>query len=312
MTDPRSVESPEVLDSLRLACASVRGSVDGSLLELCRRRVAMLLGVAEEDAAPPWGDVDTAKLADLMSWAESVSFDDRDRAALALAEQFVIDVSGVADGPLASSAGVLGAEIGPLVQGLYLLDVGMRIEVVLGQLVGESITSADWAWPGADSEIPADPMDAIMAMMAAVGRLQVLDPVTKELVRLRGARLHQCRRCQSVRSVAAIDAGASEELLGADDPVAISSLSLATAASIELVDATFIGRPALDDELRGRLTREMDSTELVELVGYLLRNACNKIAVAFGADAAIVDEGFEFQIIDAAGETITVDAPTLG
>ena len=40
-----------------------------------------------------------------------------------------------------------------------------------------------------------------------------------------------------------------------------------------------------------------------------MRNSANKIAVAFGADAAIVDEGFEYQMIAADGETITVGAP---
>ena len=308
MTDPRAIESPEVLDALQRACAAVRAAMDPALLELCRLRIAGLLGDDAEAAARPWGAVHAEKVALLAEWPGADAFDDRDRAALALAEQFVLDVGGVVTGPLAESAGVLGAEVGPLVQGLYLLDVGQRVQIVLGRLFGETVTSSDWAWPADDAAIPADPMVAIMEVMAAVGRLQLLDPVTKELVRLRGARLHRCRRCQSVRSVAALDAGATDELLAAEDPGSVTTLSLSAQASVELVDATFLGRPELDDELFGRLTRDMDSEELVELVDYLLRNACNKIAVAFGADAAIVDEGFEYQVIDAAGETVTVDA----
>jgi hypothetical protein len=54
-----------------------------------------------------------------------------------------------------------------------------------------------------------------------------------------------------------------------------------------------------------------NSQELVEIVSYLMRNACNKIPVAFGVDDAIVEEGFEYQMIDASGETVTVDASML-
>jgi hypothetical protein len=42
-----------------------------------------------------------------------------------------------------------------------------------------------------------------------------------------------------------------------------------------------------------------------------LRNACNKIPVAFGVDDALVEEGFEYQIIDASGDTVTVDVSAL-
>jgi len=82
-------------------------------------------------------------------------------------------------------------------------------------------------------------------------------------------------------------------------------------AALELVDAMFVGPQVIDQELVGRLTQSYDSGELVEIVSYLLRNACNKIPVAFGVDDAIVEEGFEYQVIDASGETVTVDASAL-
>jgi len=309
-SDPRSVEAPEVLASLAVACESIRGACDGTLLELARRRVAMLLNNEAEVQAKAWGAISETQIAELGSWPTSDAFDERQKAALAMTEQFVIDVTGVLAGPLAASAGALGAEIGPLVQALYLLDVGQRVDLVLTTLLGDTVTTESWAW-GATGEIPADPMVAIMAMLAAVGRLQLVDPVTKELIRLRGARLHECRRCQTVRSVAALNAGANDELLNADDPASISQLSTGTLAALELVDAMFVGPPVIDQELVGRLTQSYDSGELVEIVSYLLRNACNKIPVAFGVDDAIVEEGFEYQVIDASGETVTVDASAL-
>jgi alkylhydroperoxidase family enzyme len=310
MSDPREVDAPEVLAALAVACESVRAACDDTLLELARRRVAVLLNNEAELTAKPWGPISEVQAAELSSWPTSDAFDERQKAALALTEQFVIDVTGVLTGPLAASAGALGAEVGPFVQALYLLDVGQRSGVVLGALLGETITTDTWAW-GASGEVPADPMAAIMDMLAATGRLQVVDPVTKELMRLRGARLHQCRRCQSVRSVAALNAGADAALLGAEDPASIGKLSAGTLAVLDLVDAMFVGPPAIDQELFGRLTQSYDSEELIEIVSYLMRNACNKIPVAFGADDAIVEEGFEYQVIDASGETVTVDASAL-
>ena len=307
MSDPRATEAPEVFAALSVAAESVRRACDPALLELARCRVATLLNNEAELAARPWGSVSDLQLAELGTWPSSSAFDDREKAALALTEQFVIDVTGVLAGPLAASAGALGAEIGPFVQGLYLLDVGQRVDVVLGTLSGAHVSTEAWAW-GASGEIPSDPMVAIMGVLAAIGRLQSVDPVTKELVRLRGARLHQCRRCQSVRSVAAIHAGADDELLNAENPASFASVTPGTRAALDLVDATFVGPPEIDAELCDRLMQSYDSKELVELVSYLMRNACNKIPVAFGVDDAIVDEGFEYQVIDASGETVTVDA----
>ena len=310
MSDPREVDAPELLAALAVACESVRASCDNTLVELARRRVAVLLNNETELTAKPWGPISELHAAELSSWPTSDAFDERQKAALALTEQFVIDVTGVLAGPLAASAGALGAEIGPFVQALYLLDVGQRAGVVLSALLGETITTDTWAW-GASGEIPADPMAAIMDVLAATGRLKVVDPVTKELMRLRGARLHQCRRCQSVRSVAALNAGADAALLGAEDPASVGKLSAGTLAVLDLVDAMFVGPPVIDQELFGRLTQSYDSEELVEIVSYLMRNACNKIPVAFGADDAIVEEGFEYQVIDGSGETVTVDASAL-
>jgi AhpD family alkylhydroperoxidase len=139
--------------------------------------------------------------------------------------------------------------------------------------------------------------------------LRSLDPVLRELVRLRGARHHQCRRCQSVRSVAALEAGADEAVLAADDPAAVAELPAATRAALHLTDAVLAGRPSVPADVVDEVHQAMAPGEAVELVCYLVRNSANKIAVAFGADAAVVDDGFEYQVIDVDGDTVTVDAP---
>ena len=76
-----------------------------------------------------------------------------------------------------------------------------------------------------------------------------------------------------------------------------------------IIIAVLVGTVDLADDLVASVQAEFSAAEAVELIAYLLRNSANKVAVAFGADAAIVDEGFEYQSIDADGETLTVEAP---
>ena len=54
------------------------------------------------------------------------------------------------------------------------------------------------------------------AFLPGVARLRELDPVTTEIVRLRGATQHNCRLCKSLREGHALDAGGSESLYDAD------------------------------------------------------------------------------------------------
>jgi AhpD family alkylhydroperoxidase len=308
-TDPRAIHAPEVLSALQASCTSVRAASDPALLELARLRLADLLATSAELSAPSWGEPAPAARETVTTWPTSDAFDDTDRAALALTEQFAIDVTGVTAGPLGAAADALGAGVLPFVQGLYLLDVGQRAGAALGALFGTEVPSTLWAWAGADAEVATEPMAAVDELMRATGRLRSLDPVLRELVRLRGARHHRCRRCQSVRSVAALEAGASEEVLAADDPAAVAELPSATQAALRLTDAMLVGRPTIDDEVVDAVHATMSPGEAVELVCYLVRNSANKIAVAFAADGAIVDEGFEYQVIDVDGDTVTVDAP---
>lgn len=114
-----------------------------------------------------------------------------------------------------------------------------------------------------------------------------------------------------MRSVAALNAGADEGLLSSVAPEEIADLPAATLAALDLVDALFGGPATLDDELVARLRDSFGPSEFVELVSYLMRNAANKIPVAFGVDDAIVESGFELQIIDTDGETLTADESAL-
>jgi len=95
------VDHPAVREHLAAAWTAAWDAVDPVLLELCRLRVAMLLGCEAELAARTPAAVaaglDEETVAVLADWPRSVRFGPTERAGLAFTEQFVIDVAGMDD-----------------------------------------------------------------------------------------------------------------------------------------------------------------------------------------------------------------------
>lgn len=75
------------------------GPVPASTLELCRIRTAMLLGAefALAHRSVEASGLDEAVIESIAAWPKDERFDETDRACLALAEQYVIDVHGLTD-----------------------------------------------------------------------------------------------------------------------------------------------------------------------------------------------------------------------
>ena len=87
----------------------------------------------------------------------------------------------------------------PFVQALYVIDVFQRGRIALARLYGSDFGPAP---PPEKGEL----WPALEEFMRVVALGSALDPLTTELIRLRGARAHQCRICQSRLSVRALDA----------------------------------------------------------------------------------------------------------
>lgn len=107
------------------------------VLELCRLRVASLLGRGNGDAGRTRLDgetvVDEATVAALPRWPTDDRFDATDRACLAFAEQWLLDVHAVTDEQVAAVRGVLGdAGAVGLAVGLALFEGFDRARLVLG------------------------------------------------------------------------------------------------------------------------------------------------------------------------------------
>ncbi|MCU1600262.1 MAG: Uncharacterized protein JWO22_971 [Frankiales bacterium] len=210
--------------------------------------------------------------------------------ASGFAQQMTLDVASVSDADRAAALDALGRDAFGFVQAVYVADMGTRVRRALAQLLGVTLphpSAVDGAlWP------------AIEDFMRCVARLSALDPVTTELVRLRGARAHDCRLCQSLRDTRALEAGASEALLAG------RGLTSRQQAAVELVDAMIWTPTAFPSSVVSAVRAELSDEEVVEVVLDVMRNAGNKVAVALGADAARVTEGVELYTVNAEGDPV--------
>ncbi|MCO4833340.1 MAG: hypothetical protein KC481_06740 [Acidimicrobiaceae bacterium] len=102
-------------DHHRLMDEVWQASVDPRILELCRLRMATILGnqVAWSEprsVAAVAAGVDESLVASLASWSTDPGFDAATRVCLGLAEQYVIDVHGITDTQVAEVEGHLGPD----------------------------------------------------------------------------------------------------------------------------------------------------------------------------------------------------------
>ena len=140
-----------------------------------------------------------------------------------------------------------------------------------------------------------DPTDALLnGFLPAVARLRALDPVTTEVVRLRGAAQHNCRLCKSRRETNALDAGGSEDLYGQIEQYeSAEKLTDAQKAALRYVDA-LIWSPSQISAGGGRGGAQalLGGAGVRADAGRDAQRG-NKIMVSLGADAPLVEEGTE-------------------
>jgi len=218
----------------------------------------------------------------------------------AFAEQFRVDVSRIGEELRSGFVAATKDHQFSVAQMVWVGDVSVRLRSAMDTLFGPS----DWAAPRRHPV--RDVWETIDEFMQTVAHHHALDPVLTELVRLRGARQHDCRLCQSRRSVAAIEAGADEDVFSAVDDYAMSDLPAATKAALALVDAMIWTPMDIPDAVVADVRAHLVPEQAVEVVLDVIRNAANKIAVALGADEPEVTEGVQLFVTDADGVVSTV------
>jgi alkylhydroperoxidase family enzyme len=218
------------------------------------------------------------------------------------AEQFSIDVSAISDDLRARVATALGKSVLRTVVLVFIADFIPRMRAGLDAL--------GLAAPFADGEIEwdhnSDPADVMFNdFLPSVARLRALDPVTSEIVRLRGATQHNCRLCKSLREGNALDAGGSETLyLQIDRYESSDALTGRHKAALRYVDALIWAPAQISPHVGAGVHAHFSDAEAVELTFDVMRNASNKIAVSLAADAPRVEHGTERYAIDVDGQTV--------
>jgi alkylhydroperoxidase family enzyme len=280
MTDaPWRAHSPAAFECFDRVEALAAGALEPGVLDPVRVAVASALGHPEELGRTPV--------------AVAASDDPRAGACVAFAEQFVVDVSGTTD----DQRGALGAAMGPdtftFVQALYVIDVFQRGRIALERV---------FATPYGPASAPTtgDLWTTLEEFMRVVALDTALDPVTTELVRLRGARAHDCRICQSRLSLRAVETAGDDAVFAPDADDA--ALTARQRAALALADAVIWQPTAIDADLVARVRDELTDAEIVEIVLDLVRNAANKIAVSLGGDEAVVTDAVEYYDVDPTGD----------
>jgi alkylhydroperoxidase family enzyme len=223
--------------------------------------------------------------------------EERDLDVLEVAEQVAVDVTRI-DQPMRDGwsrtfrDAVVDATVVVLVA-----EWVPRLRSALDALFG-----AD-GWPDDELVTTSRTYALLDDFTRAVARMDRLDAVTTELVRLRGARQHGCRVCMARRSVAALESGAGAELFDDLDDYRRRDLDPAQQAALALTDA-MIWTPAdlreVDlDAVRTHLTPAV----AVEVALDVARNASNKVAVGLGVDAPQTD-GLQLFEVDAEGRLV--------
>jgi alkylhydroperoxidase family enzyme len=243
----------------------------------------------------------------LASWESAPGYDETARACLGFTEQFVLDPSGIGSADRARVRAAVGfAQLVGLAQAVAAFDGFDRFRLVLGigGDDGDATTVVDVGAPDPAAPVPdagtLDPDDpargfsaAQPALFASFERLYavlwsagVVDHPSKEVARLRNARVTGCKFCRNVRFDRARRDGLSEELVDlVADGYEASGLPDAHKAVLALTD-TFLGDPGggLSDRTKEVLLASYGPAGTVELAaGLALFMGFSKIAVALGA-----------------------------
>jgi alkylhydroperoxidase family enzyme len=221
------------------------------------------------------------------------------------AEQFSVDVSAITGEQRSRLWKQLGDSTFGVVVQMYIADFVPRVRAGF-EALGVGSEYLGWVDGPISWDHATDPSDVVFNdFLPAVARMRALDPVTAELVRLRGAAQHNCRLCKSLRETTALDAGGSETLYGDIERFEDSSLLDERAkAALRYTDALIWTPAHLVADVAAEVRSRFSEAKAVELTFDVMRNASNKIAVSLGADAARVEHGTERYLLDAEGQTV--------
>ena len=134
--DRTLVDQPGVAGALHAVDAAAWAAVDPTILELCRLRIAQLLG-NDAELALRTADVDLSEetITALRSWPTSPLFESRERACLAFCEQSIIDVANVTVEHTEAVAQELGVQgLVDFISALLVVEQRQRLRLAWAKL----------------------------------------------------------------------------------------------------------------------------------------------------------------------------------
>lgn len=297
----------EATGLLSVVNAQAWSAVSPTLLELVRLRVAMLIGnqagLLRRSHAAHAGGLSEAKIERIGHYPAAPEFSALEKACLSFAEQFVIDVSSLGVADLATLQPYFSAtQLPEFVMALYVTELTQRLEMI-APLLFDAPARQSAARPAAAT------FDGLMSAMdgyqEAVVRGTALDAVTTEMVRLRCARVHNCRFCKTLRLKDSIAAGVDDAMTSKIDFYESSDLDERTKIALRVTDA-FITRPDTLTVAVIKAAREAFSpVELAEMLLDITKWSTQKFYVAMGTDAADTlpknEQGLSFFAFDDGG-----------
>jgi alkylhydroperoxidase family enzyme len=285
-----STRAPEAALLLDAANVAAWRTVSPVQLEEVRVRMAQMLsfepGLGRFSARARELGLLEPKLGHVADYFRSDDYTDGERSMLGFAEQFVLDVSQFTPEGRDALAGAIGSQdIFDVVTAIYVVEYTQRLESIVTALsqaqAGSSVP------PAASAGGEALGVRRLLAdYSAAVMRLRELDPVTTELVRLRCARTHNCRICQTLRASDARSAGADDKMTRKVDFYETSDLDERVKTALRITDAFIVSPGDLTQATIEAARRLFTEAELVELCLDITKWATQKIKVSLGADGA--------------------------
>jgi alkylhydroperoxidase family enzyme len=267
---------PDAIALLLVANECARVTVDPDLLSLLEISVETLIGDG------PLA-LDTLPRDDFEITAAH-------RIATAFAEQFIIDVSGITEADRESLAVHFpGESMREFVTALYILECTFRLSLVARMLLGDGSGRSE-PIPLATATTTGNEHQSIRQSLKdyqdAVVRGSDLDAVTTELVRLRCARTHNCRICQTLRLADAHAAGANDMMTAKVDFFEHSDLDESHKLVLRITDALITRPDTLTEETILSARANYTPAQLAELCLDITKWSTQKIHVALGTDGA--------------------------
>ena len=297
---------PEAIALLAVANECARQSLDPNLLELLQVRIDTLIGsgsLSQHIFPDGAGDLTASH-----------------NVAAAFAEQFIIDVSGITDADRESLAAHFpGEAMREFVTSLYILECTYRLSRIAQMLLTDdenpSIAIDFVTTSVVSTELPSI-RDSLKDYQDAVVRGTDLDPVTTELVRLRCARTHNCRICQTLRLSDARAAGADDTMTSKVDFYELSDLDESHKIALRITDALITRPDTLSMETVAAARANYSPEQLAELCLDITKWSTQKIHVALGTDGADAlpknEQGISFFGFDDLGHVTGYSATPTG